>query len=338
MADISAVLDIFSSTYTCLSGLNVGDPVYLSAADTVLKADGTNGAKMPAIGIVVNKPTTTTCILQLGGELTVTGPLVAGTTYYVGSSGLTSSTAGLAVIQEMGIAKDTTTLIMVVPSIVGSQSITGNLAVSGNLSVAGHAGFFGTTAIAQPANTTGTRQALINLGLIASGGDGLFTPQRIALSDAMRNNDGTVMDATGGAGKFSISLVIGTSQTLLGEAAQNNTKTDNATTEIIIGGSYIAAQNLTLTLNAKHVEAGGTTLTNTVNAHLYRYADDGSQGADLISHAALAITGSNADYAFTVTGATLNPGDRVLLQIVSIATEGGNTGTTKNQINSIRLS
>jgi len=69
----------------------------------------------------------------------------------------------------------------------------------------------------------------------------------------------------------------------------------------------------------------------------YLIADVGTEGSSLIATAAQNLTGSNADYVFTVTGSSLVPGERLLLKLTSVATEGGNTGTTHNQINSIRV-
>src|SRR4029077_18113206 len=125
MPFISASQDLFSTVYTCLSSAAVGKAVYLSASDAVDDADGTDNTKMPAIGFINSKPTTTSCIVQYDGEVTGLSGLTAGTLYYFGATGgLTSSTSGLTTIQTAGIAKDTTTLIMINTG-TGGQTFSG---------------------------------------------------------------------------------------------------------------------------------------------------------------------------------------------------------------------
>jgi hypothetical protein len=56
----------------CTAGEAIGDFVYVSAApvagqDQVRVADPTDAAKVPAIGVIISKPTSTTCRVQWGG-------------------------------------------------------------------------------------------------------------------------------------------------------------------------------------------------------------------------------------------------------------------------------
>lgn len=172
--------------------------------------------------------------------------------------------------------------------------------------------------------------------LVASGSTDIGTI-RIPLLSA-RNNDGTVIAGSASSGKLGISDTPGTSLYLVGNATQNTTSTDICQFETVLPQTYNAGQNVTLTINAKHVESSGTTLTNTILPKAYLLAKDGTMSADLIGTTATAITGTAVDYSFTITGTTLTPGARLLLQLTSVATEGGNTGTTKNEILSVRLS
>jgi hypothetical protein len=371
----SAVLDLFSSVYTCASARAVGDPVYLSAADTVALADGTNNAKMPCIGIIFEKPTTTTCIVQYGGEFAGLSGLVAGTTYYCGIGVLNSSTAGLTTIQSMGVARNTTTLTMAVPQITGNSSITGTLAVSGattinntlnvdgdgatngitvdasnnvtlskagqatvvggTFKVVGNAGFYNTAVVAQPANTVGARAALVTLGLIASGGNGLSVASRIPIFYG-RNSTATVIDATGGAGKFSL-VASGNGWILQSETANNNTKTDVVLYEFVIPEQYIAAQNLTLSVNCT-LAGPGTSGASTLAANIYKYADAGTVGADIGPGGTVTfINTSDATKTFAITGATLSPGDRVLVKLTAVVVESASSNLNGN-ITSVRIS
>lgn len=77
----------------CDAGDAVGDCVYVTGDRVgglyqVRKADPTNAAKMPAVGIITVKQTTTTCEVAVHGliEKVYTG-LTSGRPYYVGTDG-----------------------------------------------------------------------------------------------------------------------------------------------------------------------------------------------------------------------------------------------------------
>lgn len=53
--------------YTCAAGLTIGDWVYASGNDTVAEANADALATMPAIGVIVYKPSTTTCYVKNTG-------------------------------------------------------------------------------------------------------------------------------------------------------------------------------------------------------------------------------------------------------------------------------
>jgi hypothetical protein len=150
-----------------------------------------------------------------------------------------------------------------------------------------------------------------------------------------RNTDGTVFDATGGAGKFKVASTVGTSLGLAGESANSNTKTDDAIFEVLLGSAYESGTDITATVNAK-VAGAGTPGTKTVQVKAYRIANDGSAGAQLGS-AAQSITTANADYTFTIAGATLSAGDRLLVVLEAVIQETAATNINA-QVNSIRLS
>ena len=105
--------------YTCPSGTAVNDVVYVSGASTVTKADATTTATGPAVGVVVSKPTSTSCIVQFGNEVGGFVGLTPGTPYYVSTTpgGLvaTPATASGNYRQLVGIAK-TATILVVRPS------------------------------------------------------------------------------------------------------------------------------------------------------------------------------------------------------------------------------
>lgn len=149
-----------------------------------------------------------------------------------------------------------------------------------------------------------------------------------------KNADGTTLAAAAASGKFGIGITLGTSEALNSEAANNNTKTDDAITEIVMPDTYIAATDFSVVVNAK-ISGAGTLTTKTLAVKAYRTANDGTQGAN-IGPAAQVITAGGADLTFVITGATLSPGDRVVLELETVLVETAASATTA-VINSVRL-
>jgi hypothetical protein len=69
---------------------------------------------MPAVGIIVQKPTSTTCLVQVSGQITSLTPVVAGVWYYVGATAfpVTSPPASPAIPQIIGVGLDTARLLL----------------------------------------------------------------------------------------------------------------------------------------------------------------------------------------------------------------------------------
>ena len=103
-------------TFTCPSGVTVRQLLYQSGSGAADLADASNAAKMPAIGFVASKPTSTSCTLQDEDELSGFAGLTPGAVYYADPAtpgGITSTlpdvTAG-KVVQQVGVAKSATVL------------------------------------------------------------------------------------------------------------------------------------------------------------------------------------------------------------------------------------
>lgn len=169
---------------------------------------------------------------------------------------------------------------------------------------------------------------------VTPGATGL-TPTPLPLL-GFHNTDGSALSAAAAAGKFGFAITLGTSFALTGEAATGATKTDDALAEFVLPPWYIAGQNLTATVNAA-LTGTGTAGTKTVQVKAYRTANAGTQGANL-GGAAQAITAAGADVAFTITGATLNPGDRILFEVETVLQETGGVSSLTALINSLRVS
>jgi hypothetical protein len=105
--------------YTCPSGVNVADAVYSTGPDTIDQANASSSSTIPVIGFVSSKPTSTSAIIQYSGEVSGFVGLVPGDTYYLSltagqvTNDVSSYITG-EVVQKVGFAKDTTTLVVMV--------------------------------------------------------------------------------------------------------------------------------------------------------------------------------------------------------------------------------
>lgn len=127
------------SGLTCLSGDAVGDWMYVSAASTVAKADADNTAKIPVLGPIVSKQSSTSCTVRVSGLVTGLAGLTAGATYYLSATaGAITTSAPSNHALPVAIAISTTSLV-VLPSIfgAGAATIRGNANIAGTLAVTG---------------------------------------------------------------------------------------------------------------------------------------------------------------------------------------------------------
>lgn len=170
-------------------------------------------------------------------------------------------------------------------------------------------------------------------GSQAVGANGIAeTPLR--LLDAFCQ-DGAPMQAAAAAGDFGVTCTPGTVLQLIGEAANNNTKTDKALWEFALPSNYVAGQDLALIVNAE-LNGAGTAGTKTIDASVYRQARDGTGTVDLCATDAQNLAAAAGDFTFAVTGATLNPGD-VILVVVTIALQETAASALNAVINSARV-
>lgn len=102
------------SGLTCLSGDAVGDAVYISAASTVAKADADDTSKIPAIGLIISKQSSTSCTVRVSGLVTGLTSLTAGSIYYLSTTAgaITATAPSAPNAVPIGIAVSTTTLFV----------------------------------------------------------------------------------------------------------------------------------------------------------------------------------------------------------------------------------
>ena len=107
---------VIGDVFNCLASVAVPNAVYLSSVDTVSKAFAGVVPTGDSIGVVVAKPTATTCrVVGKGLSGAVFVGLTTGATYYLSDAAaggivLTAPIGTGKKIQEMGIAASTTEL------------------------------------------------------------------------------------------------------------------------------------------------------------------------------------------------------------------------------------
>ena len=111
----------FELPATCQATDQVGDLVHISGDSTggliqVTKVDITDYSKMPGVGAIVSKSSSTQCMILRYGILSVTG-LVPGKTYFVDFDGTPTATRPVAgvgqkvFVQVIGVAMDSSRLM-----------------------------------------------------------------------------------------------------------------------------------------------------------------------------------------------------------------------------------
>jgi hypothetical protein len=105
--DANCAIGDLVSNFVYVTGVAAGIPNVTTANPQVK-------ATMPAAGVIVAKPSSTTCLVQVSGLITTYAPMVAGTRYYIGSDGRPTATAPIspAVSQMVGVALDTGKLLL----------------------------------------------------------------------------------------------------------------------------------------------------------------------------------------------------------------------------------
>lgn len=114
----------FKRPVDCLSSDSIGDSVYIRAGFAggrwqVAKADPGDDAKMPAVGILISKSSTTEGEVQLWGEVpSIFSSLSIGRTYHVDYNGVTLNVPiigvnGYSWVQDFGFALSDDILFLV---------------------------------------------------------------------------------------------------------------------------------------------------------------------------------------------------------------------------------
>lgn len=109
--DTSYLVD--STVYNCPNGLSVNQFITITSDTNVGIASKDDIASLPVVGVIIGKPTTTTCIIQTLGYVDGFTGLVPGDTYYLGNGGNITNSATIVsgeALYPVGVAKSTTKL------------------------------------------------------------------------------------------------------------------------------------------------------------------------------------------------------------------------------------
>lgn len=100
--------NILTDTRNCLVSATIGDLV-MESSTTINTVDVVtdNTDIRPVFGIIISKPTTTTCVILLLGVIAGFGGLTKGRKIYLSTSGsLTSTPPTTGYLQSLGVAKE----------------------------------------------------------------------------------------------------------------------------------------------------------------------------------------------------------------------------------------
>ena len=149
-----------------------------------------------------------------------------------------------------------------------------------------------------------------------------------------RNDDGTILDATGGVGKWKIVHAGWGTGTLELKGSQDSQQSAPLTytmqREVVLPPEYVDGADIELNIQAKYScedPASCPPILNTIDAEVYELTDAGTVGADLNGDAVEDLTDSFADTAgFTIDGSGLVAGDRLMVMIRAAITAGFHVG------------
>lgn len=135
---------------------------------------------------------------------------------------------------------------------------------------------------------------------------------------ALRNATGLIPTATEAAGGFNLSVA---SHVFVAKAevTDNETEVSACTAQIVLPKNYVAGSDITVRIPCALIKSGSPTNNgSTIDLVVYKQAS-GAVGSDLCATAAQTFAALDTwyDKDFVVTGAGLNPGDTLNLEITS---------------------
>lgn len=161
----------------------------------------------------------------------------------------------------------------------------------------------------------------------------------------LRNDDGTVMDATGGAGEFHLVAGGWGAGTLkaIGQAASGDTQTDDLMFTVVLPANFqktayqTGDKALVLKVWMKTDPIGNTTAS--IDLECYESDQKGGViGSDLVATMAIAHNSATwTEHSFTITPTVLEPGDEMVFHLRTIVDDSGGASSAIAHIGAITL-
>jgi hypothetical protein len=310
-----ATFDLASGT---LSNPNV---INMFSASSILNMNGgsiTNAATIvysgsptfPATGIKFSTANLTTVVPAAPGQVTViTIPDPgAGTANFVLDKGASTiqgvrTFSSVPIVPTGGITFNTANKLTLLPISVGQVTALG---IADPGAVTGYVWTF-----QAPQSTTG-KLSLTDFAVATA------VKYRQGMAATLRNIDGTVLDATGGSGKYRISVPSfgGGTQgvVLVSEIANGNTKIDAVMFEFLVPQNYVAGSAISVIVQNQVIIGLGTLGSNSLQVDVYKIDQFGAAGSNL-SSGSQSLSTSSVALTYTVTPTGIVPGDKLFIQI-----------------------
>ena len=297
-------------SYACIAGLNVGDPVYISAASTATLALATTAAASKVIGFVRHKGTlgatsvgaATTCFLSHYYYKTGLSGLTVGDPVYLSDTGTISATQG-TVPKAIGVAITTTTALLYADPVRDSSLVTlinGLFSLTGDISpaqIVANTDNYNPTGLSTASTLRLSTDASRNLTGIAGGSDGrLLIIHNIGSFNLVLMDDVT----STAANRFQLNA----DMTLLPDQSVLLQYDSTSSRWRVLGGGASFSDSEGDPANVTTAAADGTSNFAARRDHAHALADDVVTDAKLRESAGFSVIGKTA----TGTG---NPADIV---------------------------
>lgn len=145
----------------------------------------------------------------------------------------------------------------------------------------------------------------------------------------------TVVDAAPGSSLLGLAATTA-GVNLVGNACNNNAKSDYAQVAFAVPEDYKAGGTLTVRLRAKWTTTL-LTVSSKVDVDAAKIAADGSLGSDLCTTAAQQVTTAFADYDFVITPTGILPGMIITLRVSLLGDDTGGAVNTAGAISGCQL-
>ncbi|MBW7907193.1 MAG: DUF2190 family protein [Phycisphaerae bacterium] len=164
-------------------------------------------------------------------------------------------------------------------------------------------------------------------------------PYAIPLADVRAAGTGGILGNSAGTPSGALGLTPGTfgtnSPLLVGEAANNNSKTNAGRVLATLPPEYVAGGKVRIRVRARIT--GDVQVAQTVDVVAHQSDGGGGISADLVTTAAQTVTDEFANYDFVVTPTALSPGDVLDVQVVVAANDTGGNANKLIQIGGLWL-